>query len=45
MLDGNKDHLKLEAMKRIISMVAKVCSVTLQTNMFSDIFRMIRVGS
>lgn len=24
MLDSNKDHLKLEAMKRIIGMVAKV---------------------
>lgn len=26
MLDSNKDHLKLEAMKRIIGMVAKVCA-------------------
>lgn len=26
MLDSNKDHLKLEAMKRIIGMVAKVSS-------------------
>lgn len=26
MLDGNRDNLKLEAMKRIISMVAKVCT-------------------
>lgn len=34
MLDSNKDHLKLEAMKRVIGMVAKVCiyMVTVQAN-------------
>lgn len=30
MLDSNKDHLKLEAMKRIIGMVAKVCAADRQ---------------
>lgn len=32
MLDSNKDHLKLEAMKRIIGMVAKVSSQSIQFN-------------
>lgn len=30
MLDSNKDHLKLEAMKRIIGMVAKVGNQSIQ---------------
>lgn len=32
MLDSNKDNLKLEAMKRIIGMVAKVSSLSIQFN-------------
>lgn len=32
MLDSNKDHLKLEAMKRIIGMVAKVRRQSIQFN-------------